>query len=145
MNNAGWLHEKVAIVATIDPIDANNADSATDIIDMSLYSEVMFIIQLGVLDASATFDFGVYEDEAASMSGETVMTGKSLTQVTGTGDALQHIISVKAEELTAGCRYIRGIQANSAHSQLVAVVALAVPKYKPATDVDLSSVTQIKA
>lgn len=138
------MYEEFAIVATIDPIDANNADSATDIIDMSLYHEVLFIILLGVMNDSATFDFALTEDSAANMGTETAISGKALTQVSGNGgDAKQHMISLQASEMTPGKRYVRGTQANSAHSQLAAVVVLGRPRFPPATEGDLSSVTQI--
>lgn len=139
------FHEDWALVATIDPIDANNADSSTDIIDMSLWEEVVFVVMLGVINASATFDFAVYEDEAASMSGEAAMSGKSITQFTGGGSdgAKQALVHVKSEELSSGCRYIRGTMANSAHSQLAAVVAFGRGRFQPASDGDLSSVDEI--
>lgn len=139
------FHEEWALIATIDPIDANNADSSTDIIDMSKFSEVAFVIALGVINASATFDFAVYEDEASNMAGEAAMSGKSITQLTGAGSdgAKQAIVSVKAEELSAGCRYIRGTMANSAHSQLACVLAFARRKYESQTEDDLSTVDEI--
>lgn len=134
-----------AVVATIDPVDANNADTSTDIIDMSKWEEVVFIIMLGVINASATFDFAVYEDEASNMAGEAALTGKAITQFTGAGSdgAKQALVHVKSEELSAGCRYIRGTMANSAHSQLAAVVALGRARYQPGTDDDLSSVDEV--
>lgn len=138
-------YEEWAVVATIDPIDANNADSSTDIIDMSKYTELLCFVMLGVINASATFDFKLLEDEASDMSGESDITGKAITQFTGAGTdgAKQAIIGLNAEELTAGNRYVRGTMANSAHSQLAAVLILGKPKYKPASEQDLASVDEI--
>lgn len=134
-----WLHEEIGIVATVDPVDANNTDGSSDIIDMSKWSEIMVIIQLGVLNDSATNTVTVYEDEASTMAGEAALSGKSQA-IVGTDDAKQFIISVKAEELSAGCRYVRVKQDNSAHSQLMAILVLGRARYQPATDDDLSSV-----
>jgi len=138
------FHEEWAIVATIDPIDANNADSSTDVIDMSKWEEVAFIVMLGVINASATFDFLV-EESTTSGGSYTTISGKSITQLTGAGSdgAKQAIVVVKAEELSAGYRYIRGTMANSANSQLAAVLALGRARYQPASDDDLSSVDEI--
>ncbi len=134
-----------AIVGTIDPIDANNADSNSDIIDMSLYSEIAVIAMLGVINASATFDLALYEDDDSAFGSGAAISGKSLTQLTGAGSdgAKQAIIELKAEELSAGARYVRAQMLNSAHSQLAAVLILGRAKYQPARDSDLSSVDEI--
>src|SRR5688572_8732663 len=109
------FYEEWAIVATIDPIDANNADSDSDEIDMSKFSEICAVALLGVLNDSATFDLAAY---AATSSGGSfsAISGKALTQVTGTGDAKQHMIHIRSDEIGAN-RYVKFTQANSAHSQ----------------------------
>lgn len=142
-----WGHEEWGIVATIDPIDANNADSSTDEIDMSKWSELMAIVQLGVINASATFDFKLQYRTTSGGSG-TDITGKAITQLTGAGSdgAKQAIISLREEELMTlaqGARYVVGVMANSAHSQLAAVLILGRAKRLPATDDDLSSVDEV--
>lgn len=133
-----WMHEEWALVATIDPIDANNADSSSDEVDMSLYHQVGVWIFLGVLNDSATNTVTV---ESATSSGGSFSTisGKSQA-ITGTDDAKQFFIGVKSEELAAGHRYLRVTQANSAHSQLVSIAVFGQPRFKPGTDADLSSV-----
>src|SRR4051794_28366636 len=110
---SSWLHERVGIVATVDPVDANNADADSDVIDMSLWSEVMFIIALGVLNDSATNTVTVKES-ATSGGSYSAISGKSQA-IVGTDDAKQFIISVKAEELGSGKRYIKSTMDNSAH------------------------------
>jgi len=137
------FHEEWAIVATIDPIDANNADSSTDIIDMARWEEVVFIVQTGVMATSSTLDFKVTEDSDSAMGSATDLTGKSIVQLTDVDDAKQVMLHVKAEELSAGERYIRGVMANSANSMLAAVVAFGRGKHQPASDLDLSSVDEI--
>ena len=47
------VYEEWGIVATVDP-DCNNTDDDSDVVDMSLYSEVAILILLGVLNDSAT-------------------------------------------------------------------------------------------
>src|SRR5262245_765003 len=100
---SSWLHERVGIVATVDPVDANNADSDSDEIDMSKFSEVMFIIACGVLNDSATCSVAIKESATSGGSYQTI-SGKTKS-IVGTDDAKQFIISVKAEELSAGYRY----------------------------------------
>src|SRR5262245_29504775 len=100
-----WLHEELAIVATVDPKDCNNTDDDSDVIVMSLWHEVMFVIQLGVLNDSATNTVTIKE---ATTSGGVYSTisGKSQA-IVGTDDAKQFIISVRADEMTTGKRYIK--------------------------------------
>jgi hypothetical protein len=67
----------------------------------------MFIVMWGVTQATRTIDFVVTQSDA---SGGTYiqMSGKSITQVTGTSDNGQAIVNVNADELSAGYRYIKG-------------------------------------
>ena len=132
-----WLHEQWPLVATIDPIDANNADSSTDEVDMSKFHQVGIWIFLGALNDSATNTVTV-EVSATSGSGFTSLSGKSQA-ITGTDDAKQFFIGVKAEEMSS-YRYLRVTMANSAHSQLTAIAVFGQPRFKPGTDHDLSTV-----
>lgn len=136
--------ERFGIVATIDPIDANNADSSSDVIDMSLWGSVAFIAQLGVINASATFDMALYESDAANGGSPSAIAGKALTQLTGAGTdgAKQAIINLRADDCTK--RYVFATMANSSHSQLAAVIALGFdPRYTPTDAIDLASVDEI--
>lgn len=137
--------EEWAIIGTIDPIDANNVDSSSDIVDMSKLSELVAIVMLGVINASATFDFALYEDDNSAMSSPAAISSKSITQLTGAGSdgAKQVIVHLRPEEMTAGCRYVKGTMANSAHSQLACVILLGRTKHLPASDEDLASVDEI--
>jgi len=56
------------------------------------------------------------------------------------GEEPAFIICVKAEELNAGAWYIKSTMDNSAHSKLMATIALGKAKHRPATDDDLSTV-----
>src|SRR5687768_4557968 len=95
------FHETWSIVGTIDPIDANNADSSTDVVDMSKYSELVAICMLGVINASATFDFQLEESANSDGSSSSLISGKAITQFTGAGSdgAKQAIVSLKADEV----------------------------------------------
>ena len=132
------MHEEWALVATIDPIDANNADTSSDEVDMSKFHQVGVWILLGVLNDSATNTVTV--EEASSSGGSfSTISGKSQA-ITGSADGYQYFIGVKAEEMGAGKRYLRVTQANSAHSQLTSIVVFGQPRFKPGTDHDLSTV-----
>jgi hypothetical protein len=131
-----------ALVATIDPIDANNADASTDVVDMSKYDALVAVVMLGVIASSGTFDFQL-EASDASAGSYTLITGKAITQLDANDDAKQAIVELDASELSATQRYVKGVMANSAHSQLAAVVMFGRARYRPARDDDLSSVDEI--
>ena len=134
-----WMDEEWALVATIDPVDLNGSSATSDAIDMSLYHQIGVWIAAGVLAASSTNTFSVTES-ATSGGTYTTITGKTQATV-NTDDALQWFIGVKSEELAAGMRYIKILNAGSAHSQFFCVLVFGQPRFKPGTDNDLASVT----
>lgn len=138
--------ERVAVVGTIDP-DANAAATfGTDIIDMSKFDSVMFVIMAGTLGSSAGVSFLVQEDTDSGMSTPTTITGKSITELTdaGTDSDKQAIVNVRSDELSANHRYIRGVMTVSTATSDSAVIALGLdPRHGPANDFDLASVDEI--
>src|SRR5262245_15274219 len=138
------FHEEWAIVATLDPVDANAGSASTDVVDMSKFSEIAVIIMAGVLNASATDAIAVKAaTDSAGTGSATTITSKTLA-MDGDDDAQQWIITILPEEIQSQLgstfRYLVVTQTNSAHSQLLAILVLGRAKYKPATDHDLSSV-----
>jgi putative protein kinase ArgK-like GTPase of G3E family len=101
--------ERVAIVSVIDPADRASGTTLGDAIDMSVHDEVMFIVMVGNIIKGDTIDFKVCEC-ATSGGTYTPITGKAITQLTqaGTDHNKQAIINVRASDLTAGYRYLKG-------------------------------------
>ena len=141
-----WLHEVAGVVGTVDPANKNNSTSLTDAIDMSKFSEVMFVVLTGDMDN--TLDFKV--QEAATSGGSySDLSGKAVTQLAAhasNNDNKQLIVSVKSEELSAGKQFVKGsLTIGNGTTNICGVVALGVPRYAPATDDDLSDVVQVVA
>ncbi len=135
--------ERAAVVGTIDPVDVNNTSTSSDNLDMSLFREGMFILQTGVMAASSTLDAKLQESVNGT-SGWQDITGKSMTQMVNTDDNKQVVFNIKAEELSAGYRYVKLLLTPSAHSILASAVVLGMkPAIGPANDNDISSVAQI--
>lgn len=144
------LSEQLAIVATIDPTQATaTGTAATDIFDMSVHHEAMFIIKFNAVTPNgATIDFEVQEG-----TGTTAGTFNTVTAVAaavqGTGanaDDDQWVITVRGEDMTDGYRYLRGFVTLGGTVTTVEydVTVLADrARFKPASDNDLASVTQI--
>ena len=143
----GNIAESVAVVGCIDPDAYATGATNDDVVDMKYFHEVMYVVMAGDLGSSATIDFGVYGDTASNGSFATLITGKSITQLTdaGTDSNKQAIVRVTAEEVAAqGLRYLRGKLTVGAATSDAGVVTLASPnRYEPVSGFDLSSVDEI--
>src|SRR5262245_28426320 len=139
-----WPDERAAVCATIDPFNGNNAATASDAIDMSKFGEAMFILLAGAIDH--TVDFKLQESANSDGSSASDISGKAITQESGgDDDNKQWVISVKSEELSAGKRYVKALATiGNGTTNLIACVGLGVrPRFGPASDDDLASVSQI--
>lgn len=121
------FHDKVAIVGTVDPASFAAGSYNSTVIDLQKYHKVVFLIQTGVLGASATVDFGIYADTASGGSFATLATGKALTQVVkATGDNTQYMVEVNGNDLRIqGFRYVRGKLTVGTAASIVGVIILA--------------------
>ncbi|MCC6612506.1 MAG: hypothetical protein IT320_03450 [Anaerolineae bacterium] len=141
------LSDQLAVIATIDPASISTGTVSTDVIDLRLVRNVIFVVAAGTLGSSATLDFAVKGDSASGGSFTTTVTGKSITQLTkaGSDDNKQVIVEVSAEEAAAqGFRYVRGALTIGTAASQACVVALAGGlRYSPASDVDLATVDEI--
>ena len=138
--------ERVAVVGTVDPQTVANTEKLTDAVDMSKFEEAMFILLLGDM-AAETIDFKLMESDASGGT-YTDISGKAITQLAAhatNNDNEQYIINLKASELGAGKRYVKGrVITGGATGGPACVVALGLaPRYGPASDDDLSSVGEI--
>lgn len=144
------LSELVSVVGTVDPDAITAGTHNTDVIDMSVHRRVMFVVAVGDLGSSATADFKVLEC-ATSGGTYTLLTGKSITQLTqaGTDSDKQAIVNVSSEELTAGYRYIKGSLRVGTATSDAGVIALADTIFSDAVTTtaygDLASVDEIVA
>lgn len=138
--------ERVAVCAVVAPIDGNGTTIKTGAVDMSKFREAMFILQLGVLNASGTITAIAIQESATTTDGDfaAMSPAKTAANLDGADDGKQVVMNVKAEELTPSKRYVRFVATVSAHSQLVAVLGLGMrPVYSPATDDDATTVDEV--
>lgn len=142
------MSEKYAVVSAIDP-DANAAATYNgNVIDMQDFEQVMFVLSVGEMDATSTVDYGIYGDTASGGSFATLLTGKSITQLTaaGTDDDKQVVVSVTQDEATnQGFRYIQDEMVVGTAASDAGAIALAEVRFVSAADYDLSTVDEIVA
>jgi len=139
------LHEDVAIVGVIDPQTVNNTSVTSTWVDMQMFDEVMFVVSVGTTDV--TVDAKLREATSDTGTGAQDLSGKAITQLSGTDDDKQVVIRVKSDELSSGYRYVACVvTAGNATGADVSCVALGSGcRYGPATDYDLASVAEIVA
>lgn len=132
MGQSSRMYERMAVVSTIDPDAYGTGAQTGDVIDMLYWRRVLFVVLAGTLGSSATLDFAVYGDTASNGSFSTLITGKSITQLTeaGTDSDKQALLEVTAEEIAAqGFRYIRSTATLGAATSDYGVIALAEPAH----------------
>ena len=136
-----------AIVATIDPEAYTTAATVTtDVFDMSVHHEVLFILMLGTVAANTTVDLDIQESTATAAGTVTATAVASITQLTAGDDDTQVLVSVRGEDMSDGYRYLRGVLTIGGVGGTVdlSLAALAdQARYKPANAGDLASVDEI--
>ena len=152
-----WLHQQLAVVGTIDPgeMKTSGATSSTtsawtDAIDMDVFGEAMFILNVNTIAASSGVTLTVYSDAATATGGMTSAVATSTTLVNADDDK-QVVICVSTEDMNPDGRdrYLRGklVVAPTTSSTATATVNVLVLggkcAYGPASDYDLATVAQI--
>jgi hypothetical protein len=136
--------ERAAVVGVIVPLLRDDVtDAVSDAVDMSKFGSLMAVLVVGATDT--TVDLALTES-ATSGGSYTAISGKSITQQTGTDDNEVCVINLKAEELSSGMRYVKANLdvGNGTSGADTCVILLGLdPKHGPASDDDLSAVAQI--
>jgi len=150
MSNASVhsLAEGLAVAGIITPATTANSQRNTAAIDLSKWDQLLFIFQLGDM-ANEAIDFGVETCDSDGTSKAVDITGKQATQLAASAsanDGKQVVIGVKSTDLIAnGKQYVRGTMVTGGPTGgPAACVVLGIPRYGPASGVDLSSVVEIK-
>ena len=150
MSNASVhsLAEGLAVAGIITPATTANSQRNTAAIDLSKWDQLLFIFQLGDM-ANEAIDFGVETCDSDGTSNAVDITGKQATQLAASAsanDGKQVVIGVKSTDLIAnGKQYVRGTMVTGGPTGgPAACVVLGIPRYGPASGVDLSSVVEIK-
>lgn len=149
MSNVNLLgSEEWAVVGTIDP-DANGAGTVnSDIIDMSLFEQLLIVTMVGALGSGGSVAVKVQEGALANMSDAADLSGKAISTFVnpspeGTEDDKQAIINLRGDEMTEGDRYIRIAHTVAGATCDSAVLILGKGKSGPSSDNDLASVAEI--
>jgi len=141
------LSEKLAVLGTIDPQAVGGTTTTTvssDVVDMSAFRRVMFVLSVGTLGVGSTVDLTVYKGTA---TGTVTSSHTAITQLTAADDDKQVIVEVTAEQVEPN-RYVKAVivAADSGAGTIdgMSLVALGGEcRHGPAVNYDLSSVDEI--
>ena len=144
-----WMHQKMAIVGTIDPTASTTAGTFwTDAVDCDVFEKVVFIVSVNTVAANTTATLTVYSDGASATGGMTNAIATS-TSLTNANDDSQLWVEVDTEDFNVDGRdrYCRGklviAGAGGTIDHLSCVVLGANTRYHPASAYDLATVAQI--
>jgi hypothetical protein len=138
--------EDVAILGVVDPQDAAASAKSTDWSDVSKFERI----------AGITLNGSIAANIVAKLEQATSLTGASskqlgicdLTHVASTADNDQTIIEAKADDLDTDSSFrfarLTLTPATSGTNQIAGLLVGYRPRYAPASDNDLASVTAIK-
>jgi hypothetical protein len=134
--------ENGSIIGIINPADRVGTTANGTAIDLAKFHQAMFLLLVGNTDATVDFKL---QESASTSSGFTDISGKAVTTFAATDDNKQAIINLDSSEMGSSKRYVRGvITAGSGTACVVGMVALGFsPRFRPATDDDLASVSQV--
>lgn len=138
------LNEAVAVVATIDPQLVDNTTVSSDLVDMSKFRRVMFVLSVGAVDT--TVNAKLREARDSGGTGEQDISGKSIAALGASDDNKQVILEVSAAELSSGYTHVslNVTVGDGATGAYVSAVGLGGNgRIQPSSDFDLSSVAQI--
>lgn len=138
------INEELALVATIDGQLLDNASATSDWVDMENGAHLMFTIGIGATDT--TVDAKLQEADDASGTNAADITGKAITQLSGTDDNKQAILEVRGDELSKKFVALVVTAGDGATgAQVYAIGQLGRLRYKPASNFNLASVAEIVA
>lgn len=140
------LSQALAIAADgIHPASQSTSEKLTAAIDLSVFPQVLFIIDVGVEGTSATVDFQV-KGSATSGGTYTAIPGTAITQfVKASNDNNYALVCVAAEKVqTLGYGFIKGsLVPGTAASQASVVAIGALTRFEPASAQNATTVAQV--
>lgn len=139
--------ERIAVLATIDPVSQAPGAVATGWVPAAQFHSLAAMIQTGVLGASATVDAKLQQATDSTGTGVKDIPGKSLTQILkASGDNKQAFIELQGTDLDGnnGYGFVRLSVTVGAAASLIAAQLLGTnPRYVPASGSNQAGVVQI--
>lgn len=138
--------ERVALLGGINPQLLDDASATSDWVPMKNFDRVLVIVRVGATDT--TVDAKLQGATSAAGAGAADLSGKAITQLSGTDDNKAVLLEVKAEELSATQTHVAvvvtagdGATGAYVHAEILGFD----PRYMDAANFDSADVAQIVA
>lgn len=147
MNPNVKLSEKIAILATIDSINAGVGTTVSTYVSLTNFHQVAALLKTGVMGAAGTIDAKLVQATSAAGAGSKDITGKAITQIVkASGDSSQVLIEVHGSELDVNNAFAfvaLSVTVGVAASQLDVTMIGSVPRFASASASNQAGVKQI--
>lgn len=141
------MSEALALAGVIDPASIAVGTASSAWVPMADFERLLAVIQTGVLGAAATLDGKLQQATDAAGTGAKDITGKAITQIVkATGDNVQAMINVRAEELDVNNGFTHValvLTVGTANSIAGATLFGGIAKENPASTYNAATVAEI--
>lgn len=139
--------QRVCVAAVINPQSASSAQSS-GWVDMAQFNNIMALVEVGALGASATVDAKLQQATDSSGTGAKDITGKAITQLLKStpDDNKQVLINCRQDDLDAAnsFRFVKLVITPAvAASQIAGTILGFDPRYGPADGVAATTQAQV--
>lgn len=130
---------RAPVMAVLNPISQSPATVVTGYVSMSMFQNILALLQVGVLGSGATVDAKLVQATDSSGTSAKDIAGKAITQLTQAGtDANKQVeINCSADELDVANGFTHvalSVTSGSTASLISAAVLGFDARYEPATD-----------
>jgi hypothetical protein len=147
MNPNVKFAERIAILATLDPVSVAASTVITSYVPMANFHSIAAVLDVGVFGASATVDVKLRQAQDAAGTGVKDITGKAITQlVAAGGNNRQAIVEVRGEEMdvTNGYAFVcASVTVGTAATVLTVAMFGVNPRYASAAAFNQTAVAQV--
>ena len=144
--NQNYLSDELAIVGSAAMLNVDNTTAASEYIDMGKFDKVIFVVVVKDASADTTVNAKVQSADDGSGTNVADITGLAITQFTAAATDKEFVIEVRADQLNVNDTHVRLLitAGNGTVGISGGLIALGLCNQAPASDNDLSTVTEIK-
>ena len=145
LNPNAKIPELLSVLGVLAPVSQAAGTVNTGWISIQQAHTISFLLQTGVLGASATVDAKIQQATDNSGTGAKDVTGKAITQIVkASGDGKQAWVTVRESELDQlnGFAFVTLSITVGTAASLIGAVALGAALYEPATAVSAATLVQ---
>jgi len=147
MNPNVKISEKIAVLATMDPVSVAAGTVVSGYVSMRDFASVAALLMVGAMGANGTIDAKLRQATSSAGAGAKDITGKAITQLLAASNSpSQVLIECRADDLDVNNAYeyvALSVTVGTAASVLGAVLLGGNGRFQPATAFNQTAVAQV--